>query len=33
MYNYLEYFIGAFLVVFVVIGIWFFLNIRKIKKL
>ena len=32
MYNYLEYFLAAFLVVFTVILVWFVLNIKKLKK-
>ena len=33
MYNYLEYFLAAFLVVFTVILVWFVLNIKKLNNL
>jgi len=33
MYNYLEYFLAALLIVFIVIFSWFLLNIKKLKNL
>jgi len=33
MYNYLEYFLAALIIVFVVIFSWFLFNIKKLKNL
>ncbi len=33
MYNYLEYFLAALFIVFIVIFLWFLLNIKKLKNL
>ena len=32
MYNYLEYFLAALLAVFIVVLVWFLLNVKKLKK-
>ena len=33
MYNYLEYFVAAFMAVFIVLLVWFVLNIKKLTNL
>ena len=33
MYNYLEYFVAAFMAVFIVLLVWFEINIKKLRNL